>query len=165
MNYTQKTMLIAAIITDLIMTIISGCMETKQKDDIQNNPLQDTIQSINTTSSKSVLNDTTIKVVKFEPNNPCQGCTNLGNFAKETIQTHFLEDYNSGKITYETFNYQDPKNRHMLEKYNVMGSSLCIAVIKDGKEEIIDANDMWEYVWEKEEYIKIFKNKLEEIKK
>jgi len=120
---------------------------------------------VNESNSGSRPKDITIKVVKFEPNNPCQGCTNLGNFAKETIEKHFPEDYKSGKITYETVNYQDPKNRQLIEKYNVMGSSLYITVIEEGKEEIIDANDMWNYVWKKEEYMKIFKNNLEEIKK
>ncbi len=106
-----------------------------------------------------------IKVIKFEPSKPCASCTNLGNFAKETIEKHFPEDYKSGKITYQTVNYQDSKNRQLLKKYNVRGSSLYITVIKDGEEEIIDANDMWYYVLEQEEYTNIFKNKLEEIKK
>ena len=39
-----------------------------------------------------------IKVVKFEPTRPCPSCTNLGDFAKETIELHFQEDYKSGKI-------------------------------------------------------------------
>lgn len=105
-----------------------------------------------------------IKVVKFEPNKPCQGCTNLGNFANETIRKQFPEDYESGKITYETINFQDPKNRQLVEKYKVTGSSLYITVINEDEEEIIDANDMWNYVWKKEEYIDVFKNKLEEIR-
>ena len=106
----------------------------------------------------------TIKVVKFEPNNPCQGCTNLGNYANETIQRHFPEEYKSGKIVYETVNYQDSKNIELVKKYNVVGSSLYIMVIKDGEEEIIDANDMWNYVWDEEKYINVFKNKLENLK-
>lgn len=120
---------------------------------------------INESNPRSKPEDITIKVIKFEPNKPCASCTNLGNFAKETIEKYFPEDYKSGKITYQTVNYQDPKNRQLLEKYNVMGSSLYITVIKDGEEEIIDANDMWNYVWKQEEYTNIFKNKLEEIKK
>lgn len=105
-----------------------------------------------------------IKVVKFEPNNPCEGCTNLGNFAKETIQRHFPEEYESGQIIYETVNYQDSKNIEIVKKYNVVSSSLYIIVIKDGREEVIDANDMWNYVWDKEKYIEKFKFELEKIK-
>jgi len=172
MNHNKSTELIAGIagIAIIITIILSGCIGTEKETDnkinnnTSNNTLQNTANDIKNNISITEPKDITIKVVKFEPNNPCQGCTNLGNFAKETIQTHFPEDYNLGKITYETVNYQDPKNRELLEKYNVRGSSLYITVIKDGKEEVIDANDMWNYVWKQDEYMKIFKNKLEEIK-
>ena len=133
MNYNQKTMLIAAIITVLIMTIISGCMETKQKDDMQNNHLQDTTQGINTTGSKPVSKDTTIKVVKFEPNNPCQGCTNLGNFAEETIQIHFPEDYKSGNFVICVYGQDDIVNElQMLAKTKkVLNQPIEIKVINN----------------------------------
>jgi len=49
-------------------------------------------------------------------------------------------------------------------KYFFTGWDVRGTVIKDGKEEVIDANDMWNYVWKQDEYMKIFKNKLEEIK-
>lgn len=158
--------LVGVIIAGIVITLlVCGCMETEeQKEPMQNNPLQNTTQGINTADSKHVSKNITIKVVKFEPNNPCQGCTNLGNYADETIKMHFPEDYKSGKITYETVNFQDTKNRDVVKKYSVVGSSLYITAIKDGKEEIIDANDMWNYVWDKEEYINTFKAKLEKIK-
>jgi hypothetical protein len=53
----------------------------------------------------------------------------------------------------------------MIKKYGISSSSLFITVIKDGEEETINANDMWSYVGNKEEYLKVFKNKLEEILK
>ena len=154
MKHNKKSVLIAgtAVTVIIIAILFCGCMETEKE-------IEDT-KNIKEIKNNSI----TIKVVKFEPNNPCQGCTNLGNFANETIQKYFLEDYKSGKITYETVNFQDPKNTDMIKKYNVLGSSLYINVIKDGKEEIIVANKMWDYVWNKEEYIKIFKNKLETLK-
>jgi len=165
MKYNQKVGIIVGIATVLIIGIISGCIETEeQKKSMLDNTLQNATQNIKTTASIPAPENITIKVVKFEPTHPCQSCINLGNFAKETMQKHFPGDHESGKITYETVNFQDPKNRDIVKKYNVVGSSLYITVIKDGKEEVIDANDMWNYVQEKEEYMKIFKNKLEEIK-
>jgi len=165
MNHNQKSGVVVGIATVLIIGVISGCMETEeQKKSMQNNTLQNSTQNIKTTASIPTPENITIKVVKFEPTHPCQSCLNLGNFAKETIEKHFPEDYESGKIAYETVNFQDPKNMDIVKKYNVVGSSLYITVIKDGEEEVIDANDMWNYVQEKEEYMRVFKNKLEEIK-
>jgi len=162
----QKALRVIWILMAILITIvISGCVETgEQEGNTQNNHLQNTTQNMETNASTPEPKNITIKVVKFEPDNPCQGCTNLGNFAKETIQIHFPGDYESGKTTYETVNFQDPRNMDLVKKYNVVGSSLYITVIKDGKEEILDANDMWSYVGDKEEYINIFKDKLEKIK-
>ena len=169
----QKSFLIAGlIITGILIAILfCGCIEPEEeKEKVTKKPLQNTTQDminikIKTTSSISEPADLTLNVVKFEPTRPCQSCTNLGNFAKETIELHFPEDYETGKISYETVNYQDPENMDMVKKYGIRGSSLYITVIKDGKEEITGANDMWRYVWDKERYIKVFRDKLEELKK
>ena len=105
-----------------------------------------------------------LTVMKFEPARPCQSCTKLGNYAKETIELYFPEEYQSGKIRYQTVNYQDPQNIELVKKYGVSGSSLIISVITAGNEEqTIDANDMWRYVGNKEEYMTVFKTKLEGI--
>ena len=165
MNHDKNTELIAGIagIAIIITILLSGCVGTENVTD-DKTELKNNSGTVNETVTEQKPENITIKVVKFEPDNPCQGCTNLGNYAEETIKTHFPEEYKSGKITYETVNYQDPKNRQIIEKYNVMGSSLYITVIKDGKEEIIDANDMWNYVWDEDKYIDVFKNKLENLK-
>jgi len=165
MNHDKNTELIAGIagIAIIITILLSGCVGTENVTD-DKTELKNNSGTVNETVTEQKPENITIKVVKFEPDNPCQGCTNLGNYAEETIKTHFPEEYKSGKITYETVNYQDPKNRRIIEKYNVMGSSLYITVIKDGKEEIIDANDMWNYVWDEDKYTNIFKNKLENLK-
>jgi hypothetical protein len=129
------------------------------------NPMQTTTSEKNATSSIQKPTDLTIKVVKFEPSRPCQSCTKLGNYAKETIDTYFTEEYQSGKINYVVVNYQDSQNIEMVKKYGVSGSSLFITVITDGEEEIINANDMWQHVGNKEEYMNAFRNKLDEILK
>ncbi|MBN1763156.1 MAG: hypothetical protein JW878_08815 [Methanomicrobia archaeon] len=106
----------------------------------------------------------TLTVIKFEPARPCQLCTKLGNYAKETIELYFPEEYQSGKIRYQTVNYQDPNNIELVKKYGVSGSSLLISVMTDDNEEATtDANDMWQYVGNKEEYMTVFKTKLEGI--
>ncbi|MGB2842424.1 MAG: nitrophenyl compound nitroreductase subunit ArsF family protein [Halobacteriota archaeon] len=168
MSHNQKSFLIAGIIITgiLIAILFCGCIEPeKETGDVTNNPVQNTAQDIKTTPSIQEPSDIIIKVVKFEPARPCQSCANIGDFAKETIELHFPEDYKSGRISYETVNFQDPGNMDMARKYGIRGSSLYITVIKDGKEEIMDANDMWGYVWNKEEYINVFQSKLDALKK
>ena len=145
----------------IFVLLVCGCTGTKDEPVKAENISNNLTAQVNTSQDAKNI---TIKVVKFEPNNPCQGCTNLGNFANETIQMHFSGEYKSGKIIYVTVNYQDAKNIEIVKKYNVVGSSLYITAIKDGKEEINDANDMWNYVGDKEKYIDVFKNKLEKLR-
>ena len=168
MNHNKKSFLVAGIIiTGIILsTLFCGCIEPeKEADAVTNKSLQNTTQDIQTTSSIKEPANITIRVVKFEPARPCHSCTLLGNYAKETIELYFQEEYQSGKISYETVNYQDPKNIDLVKKYGISGSSLFITVITDSGEEIIDANDMWSYVGNKEEYMNVFKNKLDDILK
>ena len=104
MNHNQKAELILSIVTVLIIAVISGCVENEeQKKSMQNNSLQNatqnTTQNIKNVASIQAPKNITIKVIKFEPNNPCQGCTNLGNYAEETIKIYFPVEYKSGKIT------------------------------------------------------------------
>ena len=105
----------------------------------------------------------TIRVIKFQPKRPCYSCLLLGNYAKETIEVYFPEEYAAGKITYETVNYQDPKNGALVRKYGVIGSELFITVIRNGEEEIQSAYDMWQYIDNKEEYMTVFKAKLDAL--
>ena len=166
MNHNKKSFLVAGIMmVGIILSVLfCGCIETeKETDAVTNNSSQNTTQEIQTTSSIKEPANITLKVIKFEPARPCSSCTLLGNFAKETIELYFQEEYQSGKISYETVNYQDPKNLDLVKKYGISGSSLYITVINDGNEEIINANDMWSYVGNKEEYMNVFKNKLDEL--
>ena len=167
-NRTQKSALIVGIIIIgiILSLLVCGCIEPDEDmANATNSSLQNTTPNITTTPPAAEPSNITLKVVKFEPASPCYSCTLLGNYAKETIELYFPEEYQSGKISYETFNYQDPKNMDLLKKYGVSGSSLYITVITDSGEEIIDANVMWNYVGNKEEYMRVFKKGLDNLLK
>ena len=167
-KHNQKSVfIVGTIITGILFVILCcGCVAPEREpEDLTNSSLHNTTPVVNITPSASKPANITIKVVKFEPARPCSSCIKLGNYAKETIEIHFPEEYKSGKISYETVNYQDPKNIDLVKKYGISGSSLYITVIQDDEEEIIDANDMWRYIGNKEQYMNVFKAKVDEILK
>ena len=145
----------------LLLLLISGCIAPDP--DPGNTSLNTTTPALTTTPANPISVPKTIKVVKFEPARPCRSCTLLGNYAKETIEVYFPEEYASGQITYETVNYQDPQNEELVRKYGATGSALFITVVRNGKEEIHFANDMWGYIGNKEEYMTVFKTKLDTL--
>ncbi len=166
MNRNKKSFLVAGIMmVGIILSVLfCGCIAPENETgNVTNSSLRNTTQNINVTPPATEPANITIKVVKFEPARPCQSCIKLGNYAKETIELYFPEEYQSGKISYETVNYQNPQNINLVKKYGTSGSSLFITVIRDGEEEIINANDMWNYIGNKEQYMKVFRNNLDEI--
>ncbi|MBN1455836.1 MAG: hypothetical protein JW945_06275 [Methanomicrobia archaeon] len=149
----------------LLLLLVCGCIAPDSESDnaAKNNPTTTTTPALTTTPTTAKAVPDTIKVIKFEPARPCRSCTLLGNYAKETIEVYFPEEYAAGKITYETVNYQDPKNEDLVWEYGVTGSSLFITIVRNGKEEIHVANDMWGYIGDKEEYMTVFKAKLDAL--
>ena len=166
-DYRRSSVIAWLIIAGVIIAVVVLCGCITPANDAGNatdRSLPNT--TLNSTPTPKPLESVqlTLTVIKFEPARPCQSCTKLGNYAKETIELYFPGECQSGKIRYQTVNYQDPQNIELVKKYGVSSSALFISVINAGnEEEIIDANDMWRYVGSKEEYMTVFKTKLEGI--
>jgi hypothetical protein len=163
----RRVLIASALITGVIgVLLVCGCIAPpNEPGNATNDSLRNTTPQLTPTPPLQEAAMIRIGVVKFEPTNPCQSCTLLGNYAKETIELYFKEEYESGIMRYETVNYQDPSNIERVRKYGVSGSALFITVIRDGEEEIIGANDMWGYIGSREEYQRVFKGKLEAVLK
>jgi len=162
----RSTRAAGAILTGvLLLILLCGCIAPDQEpgNAADNNPKTTASPALTTTPTTANAAPDTIRVVKFEPTRPCHSCTLLGNYAKETIEVYFPAEYAAGKITYETVNYQDPQNGELVRKYGVSGSSLFITVVRNGEEEIHNANEMWGYIGDKEEYMTVFKAKLDAL--
>jgi len=157
--FCRPTRAAGAILTGVVLLLFScGCIAP---DTEPGNPTAP--PALSTTPATATAVPDTIRVVKFQPTRPCYSCTLLGNYAKETIDVYFPAEYAAGKITYETVNYQDPNNIEVVRKYGVSGSELFITVIRNGEEEIYNANEMWGYIGNKEEYMTVFKAKLDAL--
>ncbi len=155
----RPTRAAGAILTGvLLLILVCGCIAP---DPEPGNPTA--TPALITTPATAKPIPETIKVVKFEPTRPCYSCTLLGNYAKETIEVYFPAEYAAGTLQYETVNYQDPKNGQLVRKYGVIGSELFITVIRNGDEEIYNANEMWGYIGNKEEYMTVFKARLDAL--
>ncbi|HDS45571.1 MAG TPA: hypothetical protein ENN68_05695 [Methanomicrobia archaeon] len=149
----------------LLLLLVCGCIapDSEPGNAAKNNPTTTATPALTTTPTTAKAVPDTIRVIKFQPTRVCHSCLLLGNYAKETIEVYFPAEYAAGKITYETVNYQDPKNDELVRKYGAMGSSLFITVMREGEEEIYSANDMWGYIGDKEEYMTVFKAKLDAL--
>lgn len=140
----KKFNLIFAIVTSLILSSCSG--------KAQNNP-----------SETGILVEGTnrIEILDFHNEHRCVSCVSIENYIKETLQTQFAKEMESGKITFTLINADDPKNEALVKKYMAYGSTIILNVISDGKETPDDITQFaFLEVENKEKFINEFKAKI-----
>lgn len=74
---------------------------------------------------------TRVEVIHFTTPNRCSSCVVLGDYAEETVTTHFADELASGKMVFDHISIADPAQREIVERYGATGSSLWIGVYDD----------------------------------
>lgn len=84
-------------------------------------------------ASVSPLNGTVTKVevIHFTAPNQCYSCVVLGDYAEETVKTHFPEELGSGKVIFDHIDIADPGKKEIVERYGATGSSLWLGTYDD----------------------------------
>lgn len=104
-----------------------------------------------------------IEILDFHNEHRCVSCLDIEKYTKETLSTYFIQEMESGKITFTLLNADDSKNEAIVEKYKAYGSTLVLNVIVDGKE---TAHDITEFAFmnceNKDKFISEFKQKVAE---
>ncbi|TGC10663.1 nitrophenyl compound nitroreductase subunit ArsF family protein [Methanolobus halotolerans] len=67
-----------------------------------------------------------IEVIHFHGTNQCYSCQAVGALAEETVNTHFAEDLESGKLVFMHVNSDLPENKQLVQRYGAAYSSLWI---------------------------------------
>ncbi|WP_292489950.1 nitrophenyl compound nitroreductase subunit ArsF family protein [Methanoculleus sp. 10] len=74
---------------------------------------------------------TKVEVIHFTAPNQCHSCVVLGDYAEETVKTHFSEELGSGKLIFDHIDIADPQQQEIVERYGATGSSLWIGTYDD----------------------------------
>ncbi len=74
---------------------------------------------------------TKVEVIHFTAPNQCTSCVVLGNYAEETVKTHFPEELGSGKLVFDHIDVAAPAKKEIVERYGATGSSLWIGTYDD----------------------------------
>ncbi|MFH0978019.1 MAG: nitrophenyl compound nitroreductase subunit ArsF family protein [Candidatus Woesearchaeota archaeon] len=107
------------IIMALIALFLQGCADTNQNSSITEDLLSN--QSAKASVEK-------IEVFHFHGTNQCYSCKTVGAYANETVYTYYAAEIQSGKIVFNSVNYDLIDNKVTAMKYGVSGSSLWIGV-------------------------------------
>lgn len=86
-----------------------------------------------------------IDVIYFHANQRCITCLCFEKSINKVIDTYFSDELNSGKLTYQVLNLQQPENADITKKYQAVGSQLFVNVIIKGVDNIQDIQSIWNW--------------------
>jgi hypothetical protein len=102
-----------------------------------------------------------VKVVYFHTDYRCATCTKLEKYSQETVEKYFANDLKSGKIVWESINYEEDKNEHYIDKFNLYNKSLILMKYENGKlKEWKNLEKIWELVSNKSKYVDYVKKEI-----
>lgn len=134
----------ALILCALFFTLFAGCTGTDSGDESQVK---------NKTHNTSKLPDITkVELYHFHGDQQCYSCVTLGDMAEKVVNTYYPDEISSGKLVFDHINAEEPQNRELAEKYEVVSSSLMIGVYtKDSftKQDLVGA---WYKIGNETEY-------------
>ncbi|HFS68143.1 MAG TPA: hypothetical protein ENK67_08015, partial [Flavobacteriia bacterium] len=103
-----------------------------------------TITSCKNTSKKKEnatiadLGKNRVEILDFYGKHRCISCINIEKNTKATLNKHFKDEMDNGKIVFKMVQWDDPKNDALVNKYQAAGTSLIIHTVANGKETIDD---------------------------
>lgn len=104
-NHMQKVISLFAVV--LLSTIFMSCSQAQTKN--------------NSTNSKTKL-----EVYYFHATNRCPTCNAVENQAKELLEESFKSEIENGIIKFESLNVEEEENEEIVEKYEIVFSTLLI---------------------------------------
>jgi len=86
-----------------------------------------------------------VDVIYFHVNQRCPTCLCFEKQVNHVIDAYFSDDITSGKLTYRVLNAQQEQNADIARKYGAVGSQLFINKVVDGRDNIKDIQDIWNW--------------------
>ena len=93
----------------------------------------------------------------FHTTQRCMTCLAIEQFSKEALQEQFAEALESGLLEWHVVNVDEPQNRHFVDDYEIVTSSLVFVDFRDGKQADWECvEETWQYINDDEENFKRF---------
>jgi len=108
------------------------------------------------------LPDDRLVVYYFHGNVRCPTCNTLEAYSKETVETLFADELNSGRVEFQVVNYDETWNEHFLTDYELSFQSLVLVEMKNGKEvRFTNLDKIWDLVGDKPAYFEYVRGEID----
>ena len=128
--------------------------------------IADTLPKGSSDAGKGVAAGPEVQVTYFHMTRRCPTCKLLEEYSKETVEKHFTEELNQGKILFRVINLDIPENKHFIKDYNLVTKSLIVSLNKNEKEiRWKNLPDIWKHVRNREHFKGYVRSQIEEFLK
>ena len=104
-----------------------------------------------------------VEVAYFHRTQRCAGCQEAERLTRETLNTYFTAQLQSGEISLVTADVQKLENAALTRKYDASGSSLYLGVVKGGVEYILPVDDIWFVVKDEVKFLAMLRDRLNAV--
>ena len=102
-----------------------------------------------------------VEVYHFHGTAQCYSCKTVGAYAEETVNLFYQDEIRSGKVVFQSINYDLPENKELATKYGVGGSSLWIGVYDSQGFHPEQNTDVWLKINNKDDYLLYLKSVID----
>lgn len=107
-----------------------------------------------------------VEVYYFHGNFRCVNCHNMEKWTKQTIESYFKKEVESGKLVFRIINTDTKSNEHYMTDYKLYTKSVVLALIKDGKEvRYENLAKVWDHLRSADGFCRYIKGEIEKYLK
>ena len=104
-----------------------------------------------------------VEIMHFHGTRQCDTCIAVGEYAKETVNTYFAKQAESGAVEFKEVNSDLPDSAEIVRQYGAGGASLWIGIYdKDGGFSKEENTDVWFRVNDKQGYMDYLRGVIEQ---
>jgi len=145
----------------ILLLILSGCAGTQNADDSLSQCSDGTCTAPTLTDSELNIVVDKLEIYHFHGTHQCYSCKTVGEYARETVETYFADELDSGKIVFGHINAELPENLELAQKYGVTSSSLWLGVYDNEGFHPEQNDNVWYKISNKDEYMQYLKGLME----
>jgi len=117
-------------------------------------------QPENSTPSETPTEIHRVEVVYFHRTNRCHSCTYAEEQIRYTLETYFLGELESGMVTFQSVDVQNPDNAEIIEKCGAYTSQLFLITVTNDSENVEHVEEIWKLIGEDEDFSNLVKDKI-----
>lgn len=106
-------------------------------------------------------NKTYVKVLYFHGETRCSSCLKIEKYSSEAVNNIFKKEIEQGKVNWSVINFDEDKNKHYTDDYQLFNQTLIVAKYHNGKQIKWKACDkVWELLGDRKKFDKYIKDEI-----